>query len=215
MKFVKQLSYSLALSSVALLANGCAEIPTESGTSLAQPVTIMTSAAPTTGTVRFAAKGGTVDETMSLDFTVKTLSLLAHSEGDSLRIDDLELQLGDITISPEALPPSGLQLTNVSVGLEKVVDAATVGSNPGALDAMVALPVVMRADLVLGEGKTYPLGPVAVTPLQTTVGVRRNGAAMNLTLAGTCAGACWDVPGVASFRDGKVEVALPATVTNN
>ena len=213
MKFVKHLFYLVTLSSVAMV--GCAEIPSETGVSLAQPITIMTSAEPRIGKVQFNARGGTVQEATVLDLGVKALSLLAHSDGGALRLEDFELGLGDISIEAAALPPYGLQLTNVAIGLEKSVLGDTHSSTPSALDLSIKVPVTLRADLVLGAGKTYPLGPVAMRPLAATVTLARNGAVFDLSIEASCAGACWDVPGVANFQDGKIQVELPATVTNN
>lgn len=213
MKFATNFLYGLVLSSLG--AVGCAEIPSDSGVSLNQPLTVVTAALPTSGSVHFNAKGGTVAEPRALDFTVKGLDLLAHSEDGVLHLDDLELGLGDITIGAEALPPAGLQLTNVTVNLQKAVKGVASKQSTAELAASFEIPVSIRADLVLDVGKTYPLGPVAVKPLATSFDLRRNGAATELLLSARCEGACWDVPGVANFQDGQIDVVLPVTVTNN
>lgn len=213
MKVASLLSSALVFSSLTTV--GCAEIPTDTGVSLSQPVTVMTSASPTVGKVEFGARGGTVDELQRLDFTVMAMHLLAHTEDGVLQLDDLALELGDITVSPEVLPPSGLQLSTVEVGLSKVSQSEAVAATPGTLDTKLEVPVTLRADLVLGEGKTYPLGPVAVRPLDSTLSLRSVGGTFSLVLDAKCPGACWDVPGVVDFRDGAIRVEIPATVTNN
>lgn len=192
----------------------CAEPPSESGIALNQPLTAMAASAPTSGRVTFMAAGGTVMQPQALDFTIGSVEVLAHSDGGKVELDDWRLGLGDMTVAPSALPPSGLQLKNVTVQLQKQASAAPESMTPSALAAELPVEVALRADLVVGENKTYPLGPVAVAPLAMSLSMARDGAATMLNISAHCDGGCWDVPGVAHFSDGKIDLALPVTVAS-
>jgi hypothetical protein len=176
--------------------------PSPSTDSLRGAVQILNEAADAQSHVVFTISGGYSGPTT---WTIPTHDVLLElkSTGTRATIETLNVPLGDIKISAQALPPSGLQLRNLSLHLDDVL-ATTMQASDDTLSLHTEAPLVLEWSLQLEDGSLYPLAPTPTDPMPIDVTVKRNAGEMALRFVAACKGTCWSDRGVAQLSDGSV-----------
>jgi hypothetical protein len=152
--------------------------------------------------VVFTISGGFSGAT-TLTIPTHDALLELQSTGTRATIETLEVPLGDIKISAQALPPSGLQLRNLSLHLSDVL-ATTMHASDDSLSFHAEAPLVLEWSLQLEDGSLYPLAPTPTDPMPIDVTVTRNAGDVALRFVAACKGTCWSDRGLAQLSDGSV-----------
>jgi hypothetical protein len=170
--------------------------------SLRGAVQVLNEATDAQSRVVFTISGGYSGPT-TLTIPTHDALLELKSTGTRATIERLDVPLGDIKIPAQALPPSGLQLRNLSLDLDDV-PATTVQASDDTLSFHSEAPLVLEWSLQLEDGSLYPLAPTPTDPMPIDVTVTRNAGDMALRFVATCKGTCWSDRGVAQLSNGSV-----------
>jgi hypothetical protein len=190
---------------------GCSEgHPATTNDSLAEPVAVETGAVDASR-VSFTIEGGYSSAT-AVSMTVAQPIVKLHTSSDRAVLDAIELPLGDVMISAEALPPKGLILRNLVVRAP-ATHAQIMHAQEDALEVRVNLPLSLDWAMQLDDGSLYQLGTVHTAPLNVDITVVRAGGQTTATVQAACLGTCWAVDGVAKLSDGTVYLETGAEVT--
>jgi hypothetical protein len=194
---------------IAALA-GCSEgHPSAAADSLDRPVQVETGSV-TESDVSFTIQGGFASATQ-VAMTVNKPLVKLHTTADYAWLDAVELPLGDVTISADALPPKGLVLRNLVVSAP-ATHATVLHEQADALELRVKLPLSLDWSMQLDDGSLYKLGTVHTAPINVDINVVRANGQMTATLQAACLGTCWAVDGVATLSDGSVYLEAGADV---
>jgi hypothetical protein len=207
---VKSLFFLGCVASLGLGAMGCSDGHVATSDSLAMPVAVETGAVADSR-VSFTIEGGYASATQ-VAMTVGQPLVKLHTSGDRAVLDAIELPLGDVMISAEALPPKGLILRNLIVRAP-AMHAEIMHAQADALEVRANLPLSLDWSMQLDDGTLYPLGTVHTAPLDVDISVVRVNGATTATVQAACLGTCWAVDGVAKLSDGTVYVEAGAEVT--
>ncbi len=178
--------------------------------SLARPVAVETGAVAQSD-VSFTIEGGFAAATQ-VAMVVQKPTVKLHTTGDRAMLDAIELPLGDVTISAEALPPKGLILRNLVVKAP-AARAEIMHAQDDALELRATLPLSLDWSVQLDNGSLYPLGTVHTEPLNLDVTVVRANGQTTATVQAACLGTCWAVDGVAKLSNGALYLEADADVT--
>ena len=189
---------------------GCSGGHPAASDSLAQPVSVK-SGAVAASRVTFTIEGGYKSAT-PVAMTVAQPLVKLHTSGDRAMLDAIELPLGDVTISADALPPKGLRLRNLIVKAP-ATRAQIMHAQADALELRATLPLSLDWSMQLDDGSLYPLGTVHTESLNVDIAVVRENGETTATMQAACLGTCWAVDGVAKLSDGTIYVEAGAEVT--
>jgi hypothetical protein len=189
---------------------GCSEGHPAASDSLATPVEVQTGAVADSQ-VTFTIEGGFASAT-PVSMTVARPVVQLHTVGDHAVLDAVELPLGDVTVSAEALPPKGLILRNLIVRAS-ATHAQILHAQADALEVRAKLPLSLDWSMQLDDGSLYQLGTVHTEPLNVDIAVVRAGGVTTATVQAACLGTCWAVDGVAKLSNGTVYLEAGAEVT--
>jgi hypothetical protein len=142
---------------------------------------------------------------VALPVPAGSLALRADANGD-LRLEKLEIDLDDIVIDAEDLPPAGLHLTDLRVTVAADVADTSWSADGSAAVASLAASVTLEWSLV-SEGRVLPLAPQQITAvdLQFEVGPAADGGVV-LTVRGGHAGTVLRPAGAFELSDLTVEL---------
>ncbi len=192
---------------------GCAQPDTtDAQVPLASPAEVTASRAGNESRVRVMAAGGFATRPSELAFDVQGLQLRIET-GDRPQLQQLSLPLGDVTVSKDVLPPTGLMLRDLRLSIEQPVDATVVHAQQDALELSLRAPLRLDWSLVLEDGTVYALGPAHTEPVQLDVHLVRHAAGTTATVSAVCPGTCWSLDGIAQLSDGRIDLIADATVS--
>jgi hypothetical protein len=189
---------------------GCGDGHSASSSSLSQPLSVRTSTIDDSR-VTFTIQGGYSQPT-AITMTSPQALLSLHTTAGRAELDALTLPLGDVTISPDAMPPNGLILRNMVLRAD-ASRADVLHAQDDALELRAMVPLTLDWSMQLQDGSLYRLGPAHTAPLSVAVQIKREGARTIATLQAGCAGVCWAIDGVATLSDGVVYLDADAEVT--
>jgi hypothetical protein len=179
---------------------------------LDKPLQLSASSPDAASDVSFDISSG-IGSGSQLTLPVRSLTLRAKT-GSSPSLEALEMPLGDVDIPASVLPPAGLSLRALSLGIPTAVAADIVHQQADALELHVRSPLRLTWSLVASDGSIRPLGPVPTEPLdidiQTSLGSDGTPAT---TVTARCAGECWSIKAIADMRDGAVYIESPAELS--
>lgn len=90
--------------------------------------------------------------------------------GATLAVSEASFHLGDATVAPEALPPNGLALTEVTLTVRPMGPLALRWYGDGSVGwAQGTADVTVKASLRLSNGHSSPLAPGVLTGVPVTV----------------------------------------------
>ena len=191
-------------------AAGCTEGHPTANDSLARPVQVETGAVAESS-VSFTVEGGFAAATQ-VAMTIKQPLVKLRTSGDRATLDAVELPLGDVTISADALPPKGLVLRNLVVKAP-ATRAAILHEQDDALELRATLPLSLDWSMQLDDGSLYPLGTVHTEPLNLDITVVRANGQTTATVQAACLGTCFAVDGVAKLSNGAIYLEADAEVS--
>ena len=189
---------------------GCAEGHPSSADSLDHPIQVETGAVADSS-VSFTIQGGFASASQ-VAMRVQQPLVKLHTTADRAWLDAVELPLGDVTISAEALPPKGLILRNLVVKAP-ATHALIMHEQADALELRATLPLSLDWSMQLDDGSLYKLGTVHTAPINVDINVVRANGRTTATVQAACLGTCWAVDGVATLSDGAVYLEAGAEVT--
>jgi hypothetical protein len=152
--------------------------------------------------VNFTIAGGYGGPT-AMSMAMHDATLWLRSTGTYATIDSLVIPLGDLTVSAQALPPSGLKLRKLSLHLDHTL-AKIDRADEDELLLSANAPLTLDWSLELDDGSLYPLAPTPTDPMPIYVVARRESDQLQVTLTAACNGVCWSDPGVAQLSDGSI-----------
>lgn len=185
---------------------GCSDhSPAPTGVNLTQPA-LVTAHAPDAVSHIDVIAAGNLSKTpspLTLPFTGLALEV---KTGARPQLTKLELPIGDVSLSAETLPPNGLRLHDVTLGVAEPVHAEVVHAQPDAIELTVRAPLRLQWSMELSDGTLYKLGPAPTTPLDIDVKIVGGiaGQAPVATVSTRCSGTCWSLKGIADLRDGAL-----------
>jgi hypothetical protein len=157
------------------------------------------------------ASGGLMQSPQSIALAVKDLELDLRT-GDHPQLLALSIPIGDVQVSAQAFPPSGLELRDVTLLIEGPVDVGVVHAQADALEVSARVPLTLSWGMMLDDGTVWKLGPTRTDPVAVDVQVFKDGGSFTATVDAQCAGRCWSLDGVADLSDGKLDVQAAAEV---
>jgi hypothetical protein len=196
-----------------LLVAGCHEgsAPPALAPSLQDPLEV-SAAQPSADTkVSFTVASWKEGSATRLDVAPTDLRLVFHT-GKKGEITGLELPLADQDISAQAIPPNGLKLRNLQLGLDSTVELATQSSSEDFVELHAIAPLRLAWSVVLEDGSVYALGPAITQPMAFDVELERHGDDVTARVYAKCDGDCWSLDGVAHISDGNLHLVAPATI---
>jgi hypothetical protein len=179
--------------------------------SLAQPLEITVAQPTAASAVSFDIASWKEDSQTHLDLTPSDLRLVLRT-GSHGEITGLEVPLADQDISAQALPPSGLMLRNLQLGLDSNAKVETMAASEDYLELHAEAPLRLAWSVVLADGSIYALGPAVTTPLSFDVQVEREAGQVTATLYALCNGVCWTIDGLARISDGQLHLVAAAEI---
>jgi hypothetical protein len=177
---------------------------------LTRPVSVATGAVAESR-VSFTIAGGFA-AAKQVTMTVDQPLVKLHTTGDRATLDAVELPLGDVTISADALPPKGLILRHLVVKAP-ATRAEILHVQDDALELRASLPLSLDWSMQLDDGSLYPLGTVHTEPLDLDIDVVRANGQTTASVQAACVGVCFAVDGVAKLSDGAIYLEADADVT--
>jgi hypothetical protein len=137
-------------------------------------------------TARAVTGGGTSD----IDIAIQGGQIELWATGDGLLvISDLEVDAADVTIGPEVVPPSGVQLTGLRGRLKTPV--AVVPTVRGdRISAIARLSLIAEWSMV-GDAGAHPLSPLELPDLPFSVEIERTDAGWTARLVAFQDGQFW------------------------
>jgi hypothetical protein len=148
-------------------------------------------------------------DTTTLQLTSGTVTLSTLGDG-SIVVDKLVASLGDITLSPSAMPPDGLHLTNIKVTLQQESYTETSWTSDGtAAAASGSIDLDLDWSLVATDGSVLPLATQHITgiPLSLSVSSDASGK-ITLSAKAAQAGVFYEWSGIVRLSN------LNASLTN-
>jgi hypothetical protein len=184
-----------------------ADPPSTSRGHLAQPRTF--TVAPG-GSATFTAKrllGEDIIKSVTLPVLGGDLVVQAQSDG-RLVVHGMSLDFGDIYLDPDIVPPEGLDVMDIKLGLERwIADtrwSADLSSAEGSADSELKLDWALKAT----EG-VLPLATQRIEAVPLTIDIVPAAGKLTATLAGTRAGAFFLWTGIIELSD--LSFAVEAT----
>jgi hypothetical protein len=177
--------------------------------SLAQPLAITVGQPAAASAVSFDVASWQEDSQTHLDLTPMDLRLVLRT-GPHGEITGMEVPLADQDISAQALPPSGLKLRNLQLGLDGDVKVETTVASDDYLELHAEAPLRLAWSVVLADGSIYALGPAVTSPLDFDLQVQREAGQVTATLYAQCSGVCWTIDGLARISDGRLHLVAAA-----
>lgn len=197
------------LSVFIILAAGCSA-SSPSPVSLAQ-ATRVTSAGLLHGRVESIAQGGLQQMPTPVELPVQGLDLVLKT-GPRAELTSLTLPIGDVNVPASALPPRGLQLRDVMLHTDAAIAAQVVHADTDSAELVAHAPLTLAWRMLLDDGRSWALGPSRTAPLDLDLVVVRTATGYATTVTARCPGECWSLDGIASLRDGVVELVADADV---
>ncbi len=202
--------FSLLLVAAAGCADGAAP-PVLVGPSLSAPLEMTAAMATSESAVSFDVSSWKDDSSVHLSLTPSELKLVLRT-GEHGQITGLELPLGDEDVSADSLPPNGIKLRTLSLGLDASADLTTQFASDNFIELHASAPLRLAWSVELADGTLYALGPALTVPLSFDVEVERDGTNFTARLYARCDGTCWTIDGLARIADGQVHLVAPATI---
>lgn len=189
--------------------------PVDAPLSLLDAISVTATGQLAPSALTFSVSGGVSgpDKTAAVRVNLAELALRLDVEGDAALLRFVDLPLGDLTISPEALPPVGLKLVNLRLGVETAAPLKVVGKNADELWLASSMGLRLSWSLALPDGSTYALGPIRLAAIEVSARIYRVEDGYRMTLHASCDEACWTLPNLLSVRDMEIDLEAPVTVT--
>jgi hypothetical protein len=196
------------------LVAGCSDhSPAPAGINLTQPAVVSARTPDSSSHIRIVAAGNLAKtpSPVTLPFTGLELEVKTSAHP---QLTKLSLPIGDVSLSAETLPPNGLKLHDVALGIAEPVRATVVHAQRDAVELTVRAPLSLQWSIELADGSLYPLGPAPTAPLDFDVKVveATEGKPAIATVTTRCDGACWSLKGIAELRDGALYLEAAADV---
>jgi hypothetical protein len=209
------LSWVSLVVSAAASMTGCSDhSPAPAGINLTQPAVVTARTPSAISHIDVVAAGNLAKTPSPLTLAFTGLELEVKT-GAHPQLETLALPIGDVTISAETLPPNGLRLRDVTLGIAGPVRAEVLHAQPDAVELSVRAPLRLQWSMELADGSLYPLGPAPTTPLDLDVKIVGGigGQPPVATLSTRCQGICWSLKGIAELRDGALYLEAGVDVT--
>jgi hypothetical protein len=143
-------------------------------------------------------------ETGEIDLAILggRIELSADDRGDVV-IDALQIQVDDVVLSAEELPPHGITLTDISLTLAAPATGETTWQSDGDFGtAEVTMDLDLDWALLGNDGAHLPLGIKHITGVAVTFDVASDAEGrVVLTLHAARAGQFWDWAGIVELSD--------------
>jgi hypothetical protein len=134
-----------------------------------------------------------------------SLALRAGADGD-LRLEKLELELDDVVIDPDDLPPAGLHLTNLKVKVDSDVAETSWSADGTSALASLAATVTLEWALV-SEGRVLPLAPQKITDVELAIEIgQASDGGVAVTMRGGHSGTVLKPAGTFELSDLTLEI---------
>lgn len=208
----------IGVASLGLLA-ACNDSPSVTETpSLMTPLTITSTGEMSKSSVSVHVENYLFGQVDDVRIPLHGITFSARLGTETFAIDQLTLELGDIDISPAAMPPAGLRLRQVALALLPPDGGASFAGNmfghkETRVDVAATLPFQIQWKLELADGTLFDLGPGVMAPLDfifsITPPTTASDADAKLTLVATCEGACWEMPKTLGFENAAITVEAP------
>jgi hypothetical protein len=158
-----------------------------------------------------AARGvaGGAEADLQLAVVGGSIELWAPSD-EVLLIREVDVQLADIAVPPEVLPPHGAYLTGVGATLASPITVEP--TDDGATATVIAnLDLDASWALVVGEGESYPLSTLRLRQVPFSLEISRNLVGdLRVRLVGFRDGTFWSWAGAFELADLTVDLqAVP------
>jgi hypothetical protein len=206
-------TYWIAAVSLAAAA-GCSDgsaPPTLAAPSLASPLQISAASPTAESGVTFDVASWNAGSTTHLTLAPPDLQLVLRT-GKQGQITALEVPLPDVDVSADSIPPNGLHLRDLQLGLDSNIELVTDYASEDYIELHAAAPLRLAWSVLLDDGTPWALGPAVTEPLSFDLEVERDGDQVTARLYARCDGACWTLDGVARISDGQVHIVAPATL---
>lgn len=147
-----------------------------------------------------------IDEVREVDFEVLSGDVVVASEGELLSLVDLHVELGDVVVSPDVLPPRGLELTDISVDLLSVASGSAEWSGDNQVSATVTASFVLHWAAVRDD-RAVPLADITIDGVPMAITVKRDGST-SVSMTAAKGGPFWTWAETFELRD--LDLALAA-----
>jgi len=201
---------------VLLIAAGCggSTTPAPDEISFTTPIHVATNGlAMQASDVRFEVRGGVEDQRALMTIPITRFDVALDVGADRATLTDLTVLIGNMNVPSETLPPVGLPLRDLKLGVVPPVRLGIGTRTPDLVALTANVPLELAWELELKDGTHYPLGPARTGALPLDIVVARDGAgAERVTVDVGCKGVCWELTGIVTVRDLWVHADVPVAV---
>lgn len=164
--------------------------------------------APSGAQGSFATARGTAGQTeadIDLLVTGGSIELWAPSDG-LLVVQDLEVELADVVVPPEVLPPQGAYLTGVGARLATPV-SVDVTEQGGTVSVIASLDLEAHWALASADGTVFPMSRISLDKVPFSLEISRNALGrLEARLVGFRDGPFWRWAGTLELGDLTVDL---------
>ncbi len=194
------------------IAAGCA-VPNSSASSSMLNAFSVESDGPVSGMFSFTAKGGVGSLASQHELPLASAPMHLALTRKSAELSSLSIPLGEVTVSPSSLPPSGLHIRNLALSTEGAAPANIDVRTSDAVSLHASAPVQIAWEMEISPGQFYPLAPVKIPGLAFEIGLVDAGGEHVLTVDARCKGTCWELKGIVAVSEVGLHFEAPVTLT--
>lgn len=181
---------------------GCSSQPTMQLAPLDLPAVVTAKGSESSSEITLYRQGSLDPNGSLVHLHVHDASVRVRSSAtDRVDVQELMLALDDSDMSATAAMPDGVKLRNQTLTIAGTVDATATQKEPDALSAHGRSSLTYRAQLLLGDGTLYTLGPVTTHAADFDVRATRYELGVHVTIDAGPQGQCWTIPGVIDVSD--------------
>lgn len=124
-----------------------------------------------------------------------------------LRIEDLVVDVDDVTVSPNVMPPNGLHVTGISAVLDRPVRAEVTDETDDHIEAVATISVALQWSAVLEHG-VVELAPIHLVNVPVTLEIdQTEGGQLVASLHAERTGSFWTWAETFELRDLSLDLS--------
>jgi hypothetical protein len=164
----------------------------------------------------FTAKGGAMASVSAIELPLSSAPLHLELTEKAAELSSLSIPLGEVMVSPAALPPNGLHIRNLQLTVEGATSANIDARTIDAVTLHTRAPVQLAWEMEVAPGQFYMLAPAKIPGLDFEIGVVQTVEGQDLlTLDARCMGSCWGLRGIVDVSDVTLHFDAPVSLHMN
>src|SRR5262249_9036111 len=139
--------------------------------------------------VEFTAESDMTHNMDQIRVPLHGLSLQIERTQNRARVMVMDMAVDDMDVAVSLLPPHGIRLLDVKIGMGGEFDATVERASETELVLHADLPIALSWSMLLNSGKKWQLGSLETLPMSLDIIVTRDNAGAHTQIIGACTGA--------------------------